>query len=75
MPGKENNESLRTHIMYLREDIKDLKKEFKDRMENMEQKYVTKDEFEPIKKGFYGILAAMIAAVIGSLAMLFGMKS
>ena len=60
MPGKDNNESTKTHIMYIREDIKEIK-----------EKMVTRDEFEPIKRGFYGILTAIIAAVVGTLAMLF----
>ena len=61
MPNQNNHESIKTHIQYIREDIKEIK-------ENM----VTRNEFEPIKRGFYGILAAIASVIIAGLAMLFG---
>jgi thiosulfate reductase cytochrome b subunit len=46
-------------ISYIRETVKDLKVE-------VQAKYVTNDQFEPIKKIVYGLVSAVLLAVIAA---------
>ena len=47
-------------ILYIKENMKSLKTE-------LEGKYVTTDQFEPIKKIVYGLVGAVLFAVIAAL--------
>lgn len=50
-------------IAYMKNDIHDIKS-------NVAQGYVTKDEFEPIKKIVYGLVGLILVAVVGALLSL-----
>ena len=75
MTKPNGNDSIKVHLMYIREKLDNQDKRFDKLEDKLDCDYVTKDEFEPIKKGFYGILAAMISAIVGGIAILFGIKS
>ena len=75
MAKPNGDEPIKVHLMYIREKLEEHDKRF-DKIENkLDCDYVTNDEFEPIKKGFYGVLTAMISAIVAGIAVLFGMKS
>jgi hypothetical protein len=44
---------------YMQRDIAEIKK-------TVTQSYVTKEEFEPIKKGYYLLLSLLITSVVGA---------
>lgn len=46
-------------IGYIKSDISDIKR-------TVEHGYVTKDEFEPIKRIVYGIVSLMLVAIVGA---------
>ena len=74
MKKPNGNDSVKVHVMYIREMLENHSERFDKIDRKLDNDYVTKDEFEPIKKGFYGILTAMISAAIAGVAILFGMK-
>ena len=51
--------------------VEDTRKELKDDISNLndkvDSKYVTHDEFEPVKKVVYGLVGLILVAVIGAL--------
>ncbi len=51
-------QDMKTHLFYIRRDINEIK-------ERMDDHYVTKEEFAPIKRLVYTVSAAMIVGVIG----------
>jgi len=62
----ETNATLVANIAYIQRDIS----EIKDSVKNLEGSYVTKTEFEPIKRIVYGLVYILGAATIGSILRL-----
>ena len=56
-------DGMETAIQYIRRDIAEINQKLDD-------KYVTKDEFDPVKKLVYGMVAIILVAVIGALLTL-----
>jgi len=52
-----------TKLDYIQRDLVEIKMK-------LEKDYVTKDEFDPIKKVVYGLVSIMLAALIGSVLSL-----
>ena len=52
-----------TKLDYIQRDLVEIKVK-------LEKDYVTKDEFDPIKKVVYGLVSIMLAALIGSVLSL-----
>ena len=48
-------------------DVKYIRGEVKEIKERLDDQYVTKTEFDPIKKVVYGIIALILTAVVGAL--------
>jgi hypothetical protein len=46
------------HLGYIREDVAEIKK-------RLERNYITKQEFEPIKRLVYGVVALIGAGIVG----------
>jgi tetrahydromethanopterin S-methyltransferase subunit G len=67
MPTRETSE---TKIALIQQDISYMK----DKLDNVDQKisthYVSREEFEPIKKIVYGMVGLVLVAVVGALISL-----
>ncbi len=61
-----NEEILETHLEYIRRDIT----EIKGKLDHLSEKYITKEEFEPIKKIVYGLVGLCLLGVAGSVVTL-----
>lgn len=60
MPTDEliTKENIYTHIQYIRADVRDIKV-------TLAKNYITKQEFEPIKRLVYGVVALIGAGIVG----------
>lgn len=59
---------LETNIIYIKEKLDDIDKK-------VSSGYVTKEEFEPIKKIVYGLVSLILTAVVGAIvALVLGAK-
>jgi hypothetical protein len=54
---------IQNDITYIKQEVDDIKK-------LVENKYVTKDEFDPIKKVVYGMVGLILVAVVGAVLAL-----
>lgn len=65
-----SNSSDTTKIALIQQDISYMK----DKLDNVDQKisthYVSREEFEPIKKIVYGMVGLILVAVVGALVSL-----
>ena len=59
----QNIDVIATKIEYIARDVADIK-------ETLESGYVTKGEFEPIKKVVYGMVTTILVGVLGSILAL-----
>lgn len=57
------NALMQRDIAYIREDVKAIKNA-------LNQNYVTKDQFDPVKKVVYGLVSLILIAVIGAIMTL-----
>jgi hypothetical protein len=57
---------LKNDISHIKEDIGEIKEGFK----RMEACYLTKAEFDPVKKVVYGMVTIILVAVIGAIVAL-----
>lgn len=64
MPKKAND---KVELAVIANDISRIKTDITEIKERLDEKYVTKDEFEPVKKLVYGIVGLILTAVIGAL--------
>ena len=55
-----------TKVEAIQADISDIKSILRD----LKSSYVTKEEFDPIKRGFYGLIGAVVVEAIGILGAL-----
>ncbi len=51
------------HLYYMRKDVNDIKK-------TLENGYVTKDEFDPIRRIVYGMVGLILSGVVAGLLTL-----
>lgn len=56
-----------TNIEFIKEEIKEVKKELSAVKKIIKEDYVHRKEFEPIKKIVYGMVTIMFLAVIGAI--------
>lgn len=61
--NKTNIEVLITKMDYVQADVRDIK-------HKLDAEYVTKDQFEPVKKVVYGMVSVILLAVVGALVAL-----
>lgn len=57
------NEGMRKDIEFIKDNLKEINVK-------LDQKYVTHDEFEPVKKIVYGIVALILTSVVVALIAL-----
>lgn len=57
-------------IKYMREAVTAMKTDIKDLKDELEGKYVTAVEFEPIKRLVYGTVGIILTAVVTALVLL-----
>jgi ABC-type phosphate transport system permease subunit len=55
-----------TKIAVMQTDIKYIKETVDELNTKLESKYVTQDEFDPIKKLTYGLVALILTSVVGT---------
>jgi len=79
MTAKNNmtNNELKTTVAVMSNDMKHLLKEVdtvkghvKDVKKQVSDSYVTKQEFEPVKKIVYGLVGLLLASVVGAIGAL-----
>jgi len=63
---KDNNND----ISLIKRDIEYIQKDVKEIKEKLESRYVTKEEFDPIKRIVYGMVGVILLAVVGALVAL-----
>lgn len=63
MTNSENVEVIVTKIDYIQRDITQIRS-------RLEAEYVTRDQFDPIKKIVYGMVSLVLVAVVGALVSL-----
>ncbi|MBU0847062.1 hypothetical protein KKH23_07700 [Patescibacteria group bacterium] len=68
--SKEN----RTKLAVIANDITYIKKEVEDISEKLEDNYITRQEFDPVKKVVYGIIAIILTSVMAALVALVVLK-
>jgi len=54
-------------LAVIQTDVSYIKKELDDIKELVKEKYVTKEEFEPIKKIVYGLVSLILLGVAGAI--------
>lgn len=61
-------------IHYIQKGMDEMKKDFTTSIDNLRddlsEKYLTKEAYEPVRKLVYGVTALMLAAVIGAVVTL-----
>ncbi len=66
----ETDDSQNVKIAEMAKDIKYIKDEVDDIKKKMEADYVTRQEFEPIKRFVYGLVTIVLVGVIGAILAL-----
>ena len=74
MTAKRTKPELDVELAILVNDIKYIKEEVSVIRTKMEADYVTRTEFEPIRKIVYGMVSLILVAVVGALISLVVMK-
>lgn len=54
---------IQNDVGYIRDDVKEIKY-------SLQQNYVTKDQFDPVRKIVYGLVGLILVAVVGALLAL-----
>lgn len=70
MTTKEKQQSDETNIAVMASNVADIKDDVKDIKIRLENNYVTKEAFEPVRKLVYGLVTLIIVAVFGALMSL-----
>ena len=65
MPTRKNNGKVELAVMA--NDVRRIKTDVIEIKQRLDSKYVTKEEFDPVKKLVYGIVALILTAVMGAL--------
>lgn len=69
MPNENNKTDmaiLKTKVEYIERGIDSIKGQLAD----MQKRYITKEEFEPVKKIVYGLVSLILVSVIGAIVAL-----
>lgn len=61
------DEEIKVSMAIMAKDVEFIKNEVTDIKSKLEGHYVTKEEFDPVKKIVYGIITAVLLAVLGAL--------
>lgn len=67
---KDTEDNLQVDLAVIANDIQYIKTDVGEIKEKMEKNYVTREEFDPIKKIVYGIVSVILLAVIGAVIKL-----
>ena len=67
---KKNGNSLETKVAVIATNIDYLKEEVSEIKAMIGKNFITRDEFEPVKRITYGLVALILIAVIGALLSL-----
>lgn len=70
MAKKSNLASDETNIALLQQDVKYIKDTVNKIETNLEADYITRVEFEPVKKIMYGMIALILTMVLGAVISL-----
>ena len=65
-----SNESMEKQLAVMANDLSYIKGDIKVIKEELEGKYVTHDQFEPIRRLVYGSVAVILTAVLGAIIAL-----
>jgi len=65
MATRKNNGKVELAVMA--NDVRRIKTDVIEIKQRLDSKYVTKEEFDPVKKLVYGIVALILTAVMGAL--------
>jgi len=68
--SKKLPEDSETTVALIAKDVEYIKKDVGDIKERLEKSYVTREEFDPIKKLVYGIVGLVLTGVVGALLTL-----
>ena len=68
--SKKLPEDSETTVALIAKDVEYIKKDVGDVKERLEKSYVTREEFDPIKKLVYGIVGLVLTGVVGALLTL-----
>jgi len=61
---------VQTNVTQLKDDVKEIKMDVKQIASDTQNKFVTKDEFDPIKRLVYFSIGILLAGVIGGILSL-----
>lgn len=64
MTPKEQKQSDETNIAVMASNITDIKDDVKDIKHKLENNYVTKEAFEPVKRLVYGLVGLILISVV-----------
>lgn len=64
------DESIETKIAVMANDVKRIKDDVHEVKRKLEADYITRTEFDPVKKIVYGLVALVLTGVIGALITL-----
>jgi hypothetical protein len=64
------NRDLSTQVAVIANDVAYIKEEVRDIKALVQQDYVTKDEFNPVKSIVYGLVSLILLSVVGALVAL-----
>lgn len=61
--------------LLMSEVVAGLKQEFHEMREQIQNRYVSRDEFQPVKNIVYGMVGVIMVAVCGAVLALIGLKA
>lgn len=67
---KNNNNQYKTDLAVIAEKVSTIKDDVKEIKDKLEKDYITKEEFDPVKKIVYGLVSLILIAVVGALVAL-----
>jgi len=68
---RREEKNLQTNIAIILTKVEYIEAEIKAIKEKLEKDYVTRDEFEPISKGFYSLVGLILLSMIGAIINFF----
>lgn len=74
MPRKSNRTTDESDLAVMANDIKYIREDILDIKRKLENEYITRQEFDPVKKIVYGIIGVVLTGVLGSLLGLIILK-
>ena len=70
MPGNDSNTRDDVKLAVIQNDLTYIKEKLNAVDNKVSSNYVSKDEFEPVRKIVYGLVALILVAVVGALVAL-----